>query len=97
MPENLNWDCWIGAAPMRPFKKGEKDGAKDIERAIKLDPNSAVAHLDLAIAHSQSKSKKDWTRAEEEFKKAIQMNSQNQEFQNSSAEKMLAEVQKRKK
>ncbi|PYT09905.1 MAG: hypothetical protein DMF60_01615 [Acidobacteria bacterium] len=77
--------------------KGEKDGTRDIERAIKLDPNSAVAHLDLAIVHSQSKSKKDWTRAEEEFKKAIQMNSQNQEFQNSSAEKMLAEVQKRKK
>lgn len=77
--------------------KGEKDGMKDIDRAIKLDPNSAVAHLNLAIALSQSKSKRDWTRAEEEFKKAIQMNSQNLEFQNSSAEKMLAEVQKRKK
>ncbi|QDV41529.1 Inositol 2-dehydrogenase [Stieleria neptunia] len=22
IPENLNWDAWIGPAPMRPFKKG---------------------------------------------------------------------------
>ena len=22
VPENLNWDAWIGPAPMRPFKKG---------------------------------------------------------------------------
>ena len=77
--------------------KGEKDGTKDIERAIKLDANSALPHLNLAIVYSQSKSKKDWSRSEEEFKKAIQLNSQNLEFQNSSAEKMLAEVQKRKK
>jgi Flp pilus assembly protein TadD len=77
--------------------KGQKDGVKDIERAAKLDPNSAVPHLNLAIVYSQSKSKKDWNKAEDEFKKAIQMNSQNLEFQNSSAEKMLADVQKRKK
>ncbi len=77
--------------------KGEKDGVKDIERAIKADPNSALPHLNLAIAYSQSNHKKDWSRAEEEFKKAIQLNSQNLEFQNSAAERMLAEVQKRKK
>jgi len=77
--------------------KGEKDGPKDIERAVKLDANSALPHLNLAIYWSQSKNKKDWTKAEEEFKKAIQLNSQNLEFQNSSAERMLAEVQKRKK
>jgi hypothetical protein len=77
--------------------KGDRDGVREIERAIKTDPNCAVAHLDLAIVYSQSKSKKDWSRAEEEFKKAIQMNSQGLEFQNSSAEKMLADVQKRKK
>jgi len=23
IPSNLNWDAWIGPAPMRPFKKGE--------------------------------------------------------------------------
>jgi tetratricopeptide (TPR) repeat protein len=77
--------------------KGEKDGVKDIERATKIDPNSALPHLNLAIVYTQSKSKKDWSRAEDEFKKAIQLNSQNLEFQNSAAERMLADVQKRKK
>ncbi|HJZ69653.1 MAG TPA: hypothetical protein VKF81_16125, partial [Blastocatellia bacterium] len=77
--------------------KGEKDGVKDIERAMKLDPNSALPHLNLAIVYSQSKNKKDWSKAEDEFKKAIQMNAQNLEFQNNSAEKLLTEVQKRKK
>lgn len=77
--------------------KGEKDGLKDIERSTKLDPTSALPHLNLGIYWAQSKNKKDWSRAEDEFKKAIQMNSQNLEFQNSAAERMLAEVQKRKK
>ncbi len=77
--------------------KGDKDGLKDIERAMKLDPSSALPHLNLAIVLSQSKNKKDWQKAEEEFKKAISMNAQNLEFQNSAAERMLAEVQKRKK
>jgi len=77
--------------------KGEKDGSKDIERAMKIDPSSALPHLNLAIVYSQSKNKKDWSRAEDEFKKAISMNPQNIEFQNSSAERLLAEVQKRKK
>lgn len=77
--------------------KGDKDGVKDIERAMKLDQSSALPHLNLAIALSQSKNKKDWPKAEEEFKKAISMNSQNIEFQNSAAEGMLAELRKRKK
>jgi tetratricopeptide (TPR) repeat protein len=77
--------------------KGEKDGSKDIERAMKVDPSSALPHLNLALVYSQSKNKKDWSRAEDEFKKAISMNPQNIEFQNSSAERLLAEVQKRKK
>lgn len=75
----------------------ERDGLKDIERAIKLDPNSGLPHLKLAIHYSRSKNKRDWSRAEDEFKKAIQLNSQNLEFQNSAAEKMLTEVQKRKR
>ena len=77
--------------------KGEKDGLKDMERATKLDPNSALPHLNLGIYWAQSKNKKDWTRAEDEFKKAIQLNSQNLDFQNSAAERMLADVQKRKR
>jgi tetratricopeptide (TPR) repeat protein len=93
-PNNASAIAGLGLARVM---KGEKEGTKDIERAIKLDANSAVSHLNLAIVYSQSKSKKDWSRAEEEFKKAIQMNSHNLEFQNSTAEKMLADVQKRKK
>lgn len=77
--------------------KGEREGLKDIERAAKLDPNSALPHLNLAIYYSQSRNRRDWSRAEDEFRRAIQLNSQNLEFQNSGAELMLADVQKRKR
>ncbi|MEK6287416.1 MAG: tetratricopeptide repeat protein [Acidobacteriota bacterium] len=93
-PNNVAAIASLGLARVM---KGEKDGVKDIERAMKLDANSALPHLNLAIVYSQSKSKKDWSKAVDEFKKAIQMNSQNLEFQNSVAEKMLADVQKKKK
>jgi len=79
------------------WAKGEKDGVKDIERAGQLDPSSALPHLNLGIVLSQSKSKKDLTRAEEELKKAIQQNGNNLEFPNRIAELLLADVQKRKK
>lgn len=87
----------IASLGLARVMKGEKDGAKDIDRAMKLSPSSALPHLNQAIVLSQSKNKKDWTRAEEEFKKAISMNPQNLEFQNAAAERMLAELQKRKK
>jgi Tfp pilus assembly protein PilF len=77
--------------------KGEKDGVKDIERAAQIDPSSALPHLNLGIVLSQSKSKKDLARAEDELKKAIQQNGNNLEFPNRIAEQLLAEVQKRKK
>ena len=77
--------------------KGEKDGVKDIERAAQIDPSSALPHLNLGIVLSQSKSKRDLTRAEEELKKAIQQNGNNIEFPNRIAEQLLADVQKRKK
>jgi len=93
-PNNATPVAGLGLARVM---KGEKDGLKDIERAVKLDPNSAAPHLNLAIYYSQSKNKRDWSRAEDEFKKAIQLNSQNLEFQNSAAERMLSEVQKRKR
>jgi Tfp pilus assembly protein PilF len=79
------------------WAKGEKDGIKDIERAMKADPTAALPHLYLGMIYSQSKNKKDWTRAQEELKKAIQMNPQNMEFQNSAAERLLDELGKRKK
>ncbi|HSB11623.1 MAG TPA: tetratricopeptide repeat protein [Blastocatellia bacterium] len=93
-PNNATLIAGLGLARVM---KGEKDGAKDIERAMKLEPNSALPYLNQAIVLSQSKNKKDWTRAEEGFKRAISMNPQNMEFPNSAAEKMLAELQKRKK
>jgi Tfp pilus assembly protein PilF len=77
--------------------KGEKDGVKDIERAAQIDPSSALPHLNLGIVLSQSKSKKDLARAEEELKKAIQQNGNNLEFPNRAAEQLLAAVQKRRK
>ena len=77
--------------------KGEKDGVKDIERAMQLDPQSGLPHFNLAIVYSQSKSKKDLARAEEEFKKAIAKNTNNFEFSNRAAERLLADLQKRKK
>jgi Tfp pilus assembly protein PilF len=75
--------------------KGEMT-AKDTS-VVKLEPNSGLPHLNLAIHYSKSKNKRDWSRAEDEFKKALQLNSQNLEFQNRAAERMLAEVQKRKR
>jgi tetratricopeptide (TPR) repeat protein len=76
--------------------KGDKDGVKDIERAIQVDPASALPHLNLGIALSQSKSKKDRARAEEELNKAIKMNSSNLEFPNRVAEQALADLKKKK-
>ena len=79
------------------WTKGEKDGIKDIERAAQMDPSSAVPHLNLGIVLSQSKSRRDLARAEEELKKAIQKNGNNLEFPNRTAEQLLADIQKRKK
>jgi len=93
-PNNATAVAGIGLAR---FMKGEKDGFKDIDRAVKLDANNPYSHLALGTYYSQSKNKKDWPKAEDELKKAIQMNSQNLEFQNATAERLLADVQKRKK
>jgi len=76
--------------------KGEKDGNKDIERAIQLDAKSALPHLRLGIVLSQSKSKKDRQRAEDEFKKAIELNASTNEFSTRSAEQLLADLKKKK-
>jgi tetratricopeptide (TPR) repeat protein len=76
--------------------KGDKDGIKDIERAMQVDPASALPQLNLGIALSQSKSKKDRARAEEALNKAIKMNSSNLEFPNRIAEQALADLKKKK-
>jgi len=77
--------------------KGEKDGLKDIERAIQLDPSSALPRLDRGLAFAQSKNKKEKAQAADEIEKAIQMNADNLEFPNQSVAQVLADLQKRKK
>lgn len=76
--------------------RGEKDGIKDIERAIQLDAKSALPHLQLGIVLSQSKGKKDRQRAEDEFKKAIELNASTNEFSTRGAEQLLADLKKKK-
>jgi tetratricopeptide (TPR) repeat protein len=77
--------------------RGDTNGAiKDVQRAMELDPISALPHLNLGIILSRSKKEKDLVRAEEELRKAIQMNPNNVEFNNRTAELLLAELQNRR-
>jgi tetratricopeptide (TPR) repeat protein len=92
-----NQSAAVAGLGLARVAKGEKDGIKDIERAMQLDPASGLPHLNLGIAYSLSKSKKDLARAEEEFKKAIAKNTANLEFSNRKAERLLSDLQKRKK
>ena len=78
--------------------KGEKDGLKDAEKALQLDPTSGVPHLSIGIILSQARrNSKEKARAAEELKMAIQKNSGNLEFQNSQAEQFLSTLQATKK
>lgn len=78
--------------------KGETSaGVKDVQKAMSLDPTSALPHLNLGIIYSLSKKDKDWKRAEEELKQAIQKNPNNVEFQNRVAEQLIADLNNRKK
>jgi tetratricopeptide (TPR) repeat protein len=69
-----------------------KDGMKEIDQAITLDPSAALPHYDLGLVLADSKKKKDRDKAEEELKKAIEMNSKNLEFPNSAAQRALANM-----
>ncbi len=78
--------------------KGERDGIKDVEKALQLDPQSGLPHLNIGIILSQPKrTRKEMERAAEELKTAIQKNSGNLEFQNRVAEQLLAGLQAPKK
>src|SRR6185503_10331057 len=76
--------------------RGEKDGVKDIKKAIEIDATSGLPHLYLGMVYSKSRKKDEIALAAEEFKAAIQKNSRNLEFQNRTAEQLLAELQKKK-
>ena len=76
--------------------RGEKDGVKDIKKAIEIDAESGVPHLYLGMAYAKSKKKDDLARAVEALKVAIQKNTNNLEFQNRTAEQLIADLQKKK-
>jgi Flp pilus assembly protein TadD len=78
------------------WSKGEKDGLKDLERSVQLDPSCAVAHLNLGLVYSQSKKKKDWQKAEAQLKTAIELNPDHIFFPNSVAEQRIAELKKKR-
>ena len=77
--------------------RGEKDGVKDIKKAIEIDGASGLPHLYLGMVYSKSKKKDELALAAEEFKAAIQKNTHNLEFQNRTAEQLLADLQKTRK
>ncbi|HEU4391255.1 MAG TPA: tetratricopeptide repeat protein, partial [Blastocatellia bacterium] len=80
------------------FAKGETaQGIKDVQQAAAMDATSGLAHYYLGIIYSGSKKDKERLKAEEELKKAIELNAQNLEFQNRSAEQLLTELQSKKK
>jgi tetratricopeptide (TPR) repeat protein len=77
--------------------KGEKDGVKDMERAIQMDTASGIANFNLGVFFSTSKKSGELDRAIKELNTAIQKNPGNLEFQNSKAEQLIAEIQKKRK
>ena len=80
------------------FAKGETaQGTKDVQQAAAMDATSGLAHYYLGIIYSGSKKDKERVKAEEELKKAIELNAQNLEFQNRAAEQLLKELQSKKK
>lgn len=88
---------YAGRGLARAAKGETSAGVKDVEKAMALDPTSALPHLNLGIIYSFSKKDKDLKRAEEELKKAIQLNHRNVEFQNRVAEQLIADLSNRKK
>jgi tetratricopeptide (TPR) repeat protein len=88
----------LAALGLARFAKGDANAAtKDLQRAIEMDPTIGLPHLNLGRVLAASKKSKDWVRAEDELKLAMQKNPHNLEFQNGSAEVLIADLQKRKK
>jgi superkiller protein 3 len=79
------------------FARGDKDGIKDIRKAMELDSTAALPHLYLGTIYSKSKKKDELTRAVVELQQAVQKNPANLEFQNRTAEQLISELQKTKK
>jgi tetratricopeptide (TPR) repeat protein len=88
-------EAYAGLGLARAANRDVNGGLKDVQRAMDLDRSSALPHFHIGIIYSLSKKDKDLVKAEDEIKKAIQMNPQNFEFQNRIAEQVLIDVQSR--
>ncbi|HYP27880.1 MAG TPA: tetratricopeptide repeat protein [Blastocatellia bacterium] len=90
-----------GLGLARALKGESKEGIKDIQKAMQLDSSSALPHRNLGIVYSQIKKgkegKKEITQAVEELKTALSKNPQNLEFRNKTVEKMIADLEARRK
>ncbi len=89
--------AYAGLGLARAARGDTSAGIKDVQRAMELDPTSALPYFNLGVIYSLSKKEKEAARAVEPLKKAIQMNPQNLEFRNSVADRIIADVQKKKK
>jgi tetratricopeptide (TPR) repeat protein len=90
-----------GLGLARALKGDSKEGIKDIQKAMQLDSTSGLPHRNLGIIYSQSKKgkegKKEIAQAVEELKTAMSKNPQNLEFRNKTVEKLISDLEARKK
>jgi tetratricopeptide (TPR) repeat protein len=92
-----NYSAAFAGLGFARFARGDKDGIKDIRKAMELDSTAGLPHLYLGTIYSKSKKKDELGRAVVELQQAVQKNPANLEFQNRAAEQLIAELQKAKK
>lgn len=90
-----------GLGLARALKGESREGIKDIQKAMQLDASSGLPHRNLGIVYSQIKkgreSKREITQAIEELKVAVSKNPENLEFRNKTVEKLIADLEVRRK
>jgi tetratricopeptide (TPR) repeat protein len=92
-----NYSAAFAGLGLARFAKGDKDGIKDIKKAMELDSTAGLPHLYLGTIYSKSKKKDELARAVVELQQAVQKNPTNLEFQNRTAEQLISDLQKGKK
>ncbi|HKV38574.1 MAG TPA: hypothetical protein VJX67_05120 [Blastocatellia bacterium] len=74
-------------------ESGETErGIKDIQKAMVLDPARALPHFNLGVIYSKSKKRKERSLAVGELTRAMELNKDNLEFQNSAAQEIIARL-----
>jgi len=90
-----------GLGLARALKGDSREGIKDIQKAMQLDSTSGLPHRNLGLVYSQIKKgkegKKEIAQAVEELKMAMSKNPQNLEFRNKAVEKLISDLEARKK